>query len=297
MTGRLFAAALSALLCGCTHSAVDSAQLAREVNGERAFADVQALVNFGPRPPGSDALERSRGYITRELERAGWTIARQTFTETTPHGAMQFVNLIATFGKDAAPEVIIGSHYDTKIFDAGKFVGANDGGSSTGLLIELGRVFAAHPQVARTIELVFFDGEEAVVSFTDTDGLYGSRHFAKELKASGKGRQFRAALVLDMIGDKSLRVTFPSDSPPEMVSGMFRSAENLGMRDHFSYYSGALLDDHAPLNEIGIPALDVIDFDYASWHTVDDTMDKISAESLRIVGSVVAHYVATRRAE
>lgn len=279
-------------LASCSHGVVDPAQIAREINGDRAFADVQALVNFGPRPPATDALEKSRGYIAQQLERAGWKIARQAFTASTPRGEVQFVNLIATFGSNAEPQFLIGSHYDTKLFENGAFVGANDGGSSTGLLIEIGRVFATHPQLARKLELVFFDGEEAFVSFTQTDGLYGSRHFAKELKASGATARFRGALVLDMIGDKSLGVTFPIDSPPAFVSGMFASAEALGLRNSFGYFGTAMLDDHVPLNEIGIPALDVIDFDYRPWHTLDDTLDKISAESLRIVGAVTAHFTA-----
>lgn len=254
-------------------------------SGEKALEHVRQLVELGPRPAGSQALEKSRIYISEQLTKSGWKISRQTFTTQTPRGAMTFVNLIATFG-EKAPNFLLCSHYDTKTFDTIRFVGANDGGSSTGLLLEMARALASNPALAAKMELVFFDGEEAFENFTATDGLYGSRHFAEQLRASNEAKQFRGGFLFDMIGDKSLDVTLPPDSPPELAAKIFAAADVLKHRQHFTYFHGGITDDHAPLNEIGIPVIDLIDFDYPPWHTAEDTLDKISAESLQIVGQV-----------
>src|SRR5438034_5139830 len=264
-----------------------------EFSGEKAFAHVQRLVDFGPRPAGSKALEKSGDYIEDQLRRSGWQVTRQAFSDDTPRGKIQFVNLIARFSgekKAAAPSFLLCSHYDTKLFDAIRFVGANDGGSSTGLLLELARVIGGRPNMARKIELVFFDGEEAYENFSETDGLYGSRYFAKQLEADG-AKQFRGGILFDMIGDRSLDITLPADSPPAMVRDVFAAAEALKLRNYFSYLDRDLIDDHAPLNAIRIPTIDIIDFDYTWWHTADDTLDKISAESLQIHGSVELYYL------
>jgi glutaminyl-peptide cyclotransferase len=261
------------------------------LSGEKALAHVQRLVDFGPRPSGSEALENSRRYIEDQLRRSGWQVTRQEFTDDTPRGKVQFVNLIAQFSGEgrSAPLFLLCSHYDTKTFDAIKFVGANDGGSSTGLLLELARVIGQQPNLAAKVELVFFDGEEAYDRFSETDGLYGSRYFAKHL---GGDRQFRGGIVFDMVGDRSLDVTLPADSPSEMARDIFAAAEALKLRDYFTYLDREMIDDHSPLNAIGIPTIDVIDFDYPWWHTAGDTIDKISARSLQTVGSVALYYLS-----
>ena len=264
-----------------------------EVSGEKALAHVQQLVDLGPRPSGSEALEKSRLYIADQLHRSGWQVTRQAFTDETPRGRIQFVNLIAQFPekRNAEPLFLLCSHYDTKIFDAIKFVGANDGGSSTGLLLELARVIGQHPNLAAKIELVFFDGEETYDRFSETDGLYGSRHFAKQLEGSS-AKQFRGGILFDMVGDRSLDVTLPADSPSEMARDIFAAAEALKLRSYFTYLDREMIDDHSPLNAVGIPTIDVIDFDYSWWHTAGDTIDKISAKSLQIVGSVALYYLS-----
>ena len=264
-----------------------------DFSGEKALAHVQRLVDFGPRPPGSDAIEKSRDYIDNQLRLAGWQVTRQAFTDDTPRGKVRFVNLIARSPTQAknAPSFLLCSHYDTKTFDTIRFVGANDSGSSTGLLLELARVLGQHPNLAAKTELVFFDGEEAYERFSETDGLYGSRYFARQLGRGGP-KQFRGGLLFDMVGDRSLDVTLPADSPAEMARDIFASAEALKLRSHFTYLDRELIDDHTPLNAIGIRTLDVIDFDFAWWHTADDTMDKLSAQSLQIVGSAAAYYLS-----
>src|SRR5215471_446466 len=173
----------ASILCASTSRAAQP-KIWEEFSGEKALAHVQRLVDFGPRPSGSEAIEKSRRYIEDQLRGSGWQVTRQAFTDDTPRGKVEFVNLIARFpGQgNAAQSFLLCSHYDTKMFDAIKFVGANDGGSSTGLLLELARVIGQHPNLAAKIELVFFDGEEAVDHFSETDGLYGSRYFAKQLR-------------------------------------------------------------------------------------------------------------------
>ena len=298
MPSRKFALAILAVvvLGGCdrvnTQSGGSQKKIWEDFSGEKALAHVQAMVDLGPRPPGTDAIEKTRGYLIKQLEATGWKVERQTFTNDTPRGKVQFVNLIATFGATSSPAFLVCSHYDTKTFDNAQFVGANDAASSTGVLLELARVMALRPEVAAKLELVFFDGEEAYEAFTETDGLFGSRYFAQQLIAQDKAKLFRGGILFDMVGDKSLTITLPPDSPAELAAGIFASAEALKAREHFTYFDGDITDDHTPLNEIGIPVIDLIDFDYPPWHTPQDTIDKLSAESLRISGSVVCHYLA-----
>jgi len=291
-TTPLLLFALASIICPDASPAA-KIKIWEELSGEKALAHVQRLVDFGPRPSGSEAIEKSRHYIEDQLRRSGWQVKRQAFTDDTPRGKVQFVNLIAQFPDqgNAAPLFLLCSHYDTKTFDTIKFVGANDAGSSTGLLLELARVMGQHPNLAEKIELVFFDGEEAYDHFSETDGLYGSRYFARQLQGSS-AKQFRGGILFDMVGDRSLDVTLPADSPPEIARNIFAAAETLKLRSYFTYLDREMIDDHSPLNAIGIPTIDVIDFDYPSWHTAGDTIDKISAESLQIVGSVALYYLS-----
>jgi glutaminyl-peptide cyclotransferase len=284
------------LLIGCDRETqsqrADRKKIWDDFSGEKALAHVQAMVDFGPRPPGSEAIEKTRVYLTTQLEQAGWKVQRQAFSDDTPRGKVEFVNLIATHGANPSPAFLVCSHYDTKTFDTARFVGANDGGSSTGVLVELARVLGGNPDLARKIELVFFDGEEAYEAFTDTDGLFGSRYFAADLVAQDKVKGFRGGLLLDMVGDKSLTITLPPDSPPDLARDIFAAADALKLREHFTYFDRDITDDHTPLNEAGIPAIDLIDFDYPPWHTPNDTIDKLSGDSLRITGAVAAYYLS-----
>ncbi len=275
------------------------AELWKEFSGDKAFAEVRKQVDIGPRPAGSPEIEKARATIEDSIRRHGWEIERQTFTGETPRGPIQFTNLIARFSASGARPVsrttqraIVCSHYDTKRFSTISFVGANDGGSSTGALIELARVLALDPVLAEKIELVFFDGEEAFVQFTDTDGLYGSRHYASDLRAKNRHTQFKFAVLWDMIGDRDLKITLPSDSPPELAREILASADALKLRQHFGYLDRPIQDDHVPLQRIArIPAIDLIDFDYLYWHTADDTIDRIAPESLQTIGAVTLHHL------
>ncbi|HEV7403961.1 MAG TPA: M28 family peptidase [Chthoniobacteraceae bacterium] len=276
------------------------AELWKEFSGERAMQEVAKQVGFGPRPSGTPEVAEARKAIEESLRASGWVVEEQPFSDETPRGRIAFVNIIARHaGPDGrpptatTPHAIVCSHYDTKRFSTIKFVGASDGASSTGALVELARVLALDTALATQLELVFFDGEEAVQQFTDTDGLYGSRHYAIALAEAARARQYKFAILWDMIGDKDLTITLPPDSPAELARGIFAAADALQLRRHFSYLNHGLTDDHVPLNQHGIPSIDLIDFDYPAWHTADDTLEQLSPESLQKVGAVTLHFLKT----
>jgi len=276
------------------------AEIWKEFSGEKAFAHTRAQCDLGPRPAGSPELGKTRDLIAAELTRNGWAVERQAFADSTPRGSMQFVNLIARYGgSDATQEFIVCSHYDTKTFDTIRFVGASDGASSTGALMELSRVLALDPALASRVELVFFDGEEAFVQFTPpdavaADGLYGSRHYGRLLRESKRNAQFKAGVLWDMIGKKDLSITLSPDSPSLLTQQIFAAADQLGERNRFGFYNRTILDDHVPLVQSHIPTIDLIDFDYPYWHTADDTLDKLSPASLQTVGAVTLRWLTTR---
>jgi hypothetical protein len=277
-------------------------QIWKEFSGARAMAEVKRQVDIGPRPSGSAELELGRKHIVSVLEPLGWEVERQEFADQSPRGPIKFANIIARFSADGIRPVpqstqraIICSHYDTKRFSTIRFVGANDGASSTGALLELARVLSLDPALAAKVELVFFDGEEAVVQFTETDGFYGSRHYAKALRDLNRNRQFAFGILLDMIGDADLTITLPPDSPAELTNGLLASATTLGTRPHFKYFDRQIGDDHVQLNVIArVPTVDLIDFNYLWWHTADDTFDRLSPESLEKIGMTTLHYLSTK---
>lgn len=279
-------------------TAAPPSEIWKEFSGEKAFAEVKKQVELGPRPAGSAEIEKARSLIATALESFGWEIDRQEFTDATPRGPVKFVNVIGRFSADGARPVsrqtqraIVCSHYDTKRFSTIRFLGANDGASSTGALIELARVLVLDPALAAKIELVFFDGEEAIVQFTETDGLYGSRAYARSLRETNRAALFRFGILWDMIADRELTITLSPDSPVPLTKGILASAEALGARPNFSFHDRAIWDDHVPLNQAKIPTIDLIDFRYLYWHTADDTLERLSPESLRIVGAITLHYL------
>ena len=271
----------------------------KEFSGEKAFEEVKRQVDLGPRPAGSAELEQARALLIASLENSGWEIERQEFSDNTPRGAVKFVNLIARFAADGARPVpratqraLVCSHYDTKRFSTIRFVGADDGASSTGALVELARVLALDPALAAKIELVFFDGEEAFSQYTETDGLYGSRYYAGQLQATKRAAQFKFGILWDMIGDRNLTITLSPDSPADLARDILAAAEAQKLRENFGYYERPIYDDHIPLLRIArIPVIDLIDFDYPAWHTADDTLDRIAPESLQKIGIVTLYYL------
>ena len=271
----------------------------KEFSGERAFEEVRKQVGVGPRPSGTPELDQARALIEEGLRRNGWEVERQIFTDETPRGPVKFTNLIGRFsatGKSPAPRdtqrAIVCSHFDTKRFSTIRFVGASDGASSTGALIELARVLALDPALAAKIELVFFDGEEAFVQYSETDGLYGSRHYAGKLRESGRAAQFKFGILWDMIGDRDLTITLSPDSPADLTRDILTSADALGLRQHFGKFATLIYDDHVPLTRTArIPTINLIDYDYPAWHTADDTLERLAPESLQKVAAVTLHHL------
>ena len=186
------------------------------LSGEKAMEHVRAQVAFGPRPPGSPALEKCRGYIRQQLEGYGYQIDDDAFATQTPYGPITMHNLIAHKGKGDRGVIALASHYDTKLMENMNFVGANDAGSSTGLLLELARVLGDSKE-PYDYWFVFLDGEEAFVEWSTFDSTYGSRHLAQRWKGTGVASKIRALILLDMIGDKDLDVWYETNSTKRLM--------------------------------------------------------------------------------
>jgi Zn-dependent M28 family amino/carboxypeptidase len=253
-------------------------------DGVAARRHVERLVAIGPRPAGSPAAARTRDYIVAELKKAGARVRVEPFEASTPDGRLKMANLIAVVPGRRADVIMIGGHYDTKWFPDIHFVGANDGGSSTGFLIELTRRLVARAGEF-TYWIAFFDGEEARRTWTATDSLYGSRHLAAEL--TRKAQLPRAVVVVDMIGDRNLGIRREAYSTASLTELIWASARRLGHGQHFLPEAMAVEDDHAPFLRAGVPSVLLIDFDFPPWHTAADTLDTISAQSLQVVGDVL----------
>jgi Zn-dependent M28 family amino/carboxypeptidase len=297
MRARLALAALVLLAVAAATAA--QAPPPSRVDGRVALRHVERLVAIGPRVAGSSGGERARGYIVGELRRAGLEPEVQPFEADTPHGRMRMANIVVRLAGRRPDVIMLAGHYDTKYFTSFRFVGANDGGSSAALLIELARRLASAPR-AYTVWLVWFDGEEARETWTATDSLYGSRHLAAELERTG--RLPRAMVLVDMIGDRDLQIRRETASTKWLTDILWASAARLGHGAHFLPDAMPVEDDHAPFLKRGVPAALLIDFDYPMWHTAEDTADKVSAQSLAVVGDVVLdalpsieHYLTTRR--
>jgi glutaminyl-peptide cyclotransferase len=273
-------------------------------DGDRAFEHVRKQVEFGPRPPGSAELEKTRNYMMDQLKSYGLKVSTEEFHAATPIGDRRMVNVTAELPGESSDVVIISSHYDTKYFKDIKFVGANDGGSSTGALLEIARVMAANKQKPKmTYWFVFFDGEEAFCFDWDEchnpnpadpknplpDNLYGSRHYVAQLIEKNELSRVKAVILLDMIGYKNLRLGRADLGTAWLVDTVWQAAKQLGYGSVFvDSVEGVGDDDHAPFLRAGVEAMDIIQLStYQYWHTKEDTLDKISAKSLKIVGDAV----------
>ena len=250
----------------------------------RAFEHVRQLAAIGPRPAGSAGAVQTRRYITAQLAALGLTATEQSFVAQTPVGSVTMANVVARIPGSRPERLILAGHYDTKLFRGFRFVGANDGGSSTAMLLELARVLKARRN-AFTIELAFFDGEESVIEWTGDDHTYGSRHYVATAQRDGSLRSVRAMVLFDMVGDRHLTIKRETDSTPWLTDLVWASARRLG-QPAFLPEDFAVEDDHRPFLDAGIPAVDIIDLDYDAWHTKDDTLDQVSARSLQTVGDV-----------
>jgi len=265
-------------------------------DGERAFTHVREQVTIGARPAGSPQLARARDYIIKQLKSYNLNVTTDEFRQPTPLGEKTFVNIIAELPGESAEELIVASHYDTKFYRDINFVGANDGGSSTGVLIELARALAAQNRKPRlTMKFVFFDGEEAFCGEWDEcsksnqpDNTYGSRRYVRAAIERGELSRIRALILLDLVGYKDLEFPRDSNSTSWIVDTIWRSAAELKHGNVFVNSEEFIDDDHTPFLEAGINAVDIIQLSgYPHWHKVTDTLDKISPRSLKVVGDVM----------
>ncbi len=258
-------------------------------DGGRAYEDLRQVVMFGPRPAGSPALDSTRQYIKKQLAASGIQVVEQPFDADTPVGRLHMVNLIAQVPGVSPDRLVFAGHYDTKLFREFRFVGANDAGSSTAFLIEWGRAMKARKNPL-TIELVFLDGEEATMPGWDdapNDHTYGSRHYVETAQKDKTLGSLRALILVDMIGDRNLQIRRETNSSSWLTDAIWAAASRLKLGDVFVEASLQIEDDHIPFVDAGVPAVDIIDMDYPPWHTAGDTLDKVSARSLQVVGDVL----------
>lgn len=292
---RLWALVLSVFLaCVAGACAAQKAAAPVSFSGQLAYNQTAAVTNIGPRPVGSPEHEKMEQYVLAQLTRLGLKPEIDQFTAATPLGPKTMKNIVARFPGQTDKAVLIGGHYDTKWEPRFRFVGANDAGSSTGVLLELARVLKGTPQRKLGVWLVFLDGEEAFQEWSDADSLYGSRHCAEELRKSGDYRKVSAVIIVDMIGDKDLDLLRDLNSTGWLNETVRNVAAKLNLKSAFGDMSMAIEDDHLPFARIGLPVVDLIDFTYGGndspgpyWHTAQDTLDKLSPKSFDAVGRIV----------
>lgn len=261
-----------------------------DFSGAAALADTRHAVSFGERPSGSEAISRLRSWIVSDLKQNGGEISLDSFQAQTPKGPMPMVNIIVRYPGTSGKAVVVTGHYDTKRIAMTHFVGANDGGSSTGVLLELAKSFS-HLKHEDDLYLVFFDGEEAVIQWTDSDSRYGSQHLVSKWGSDGTLSKIKALINVDMVGDKDLDILNDGNSSQSLRDTVFEVASALGDSKYFLKEVAGIDDDHMPFVNAGVNAIDIIDFNYGPhnsyWHTAQDTMDKLSPHSLQVVGDVV----------
>jgi glutaminyl-peptide cyclotransferase len=262
---------------------------APKINPTRAFQYVKEYVAIGSRPVGSSGHAKAEQYIKSHL--AGDTVEVDSFTAKTPVGEFPIHNIIAKFPGKKDGIIVIAGHYETNYPLPKEFVGANDSGSNTGLMLELANQLRGKPNDGYSVWLLWTDGEEAFVKWTADDSVYGTRHLAAKWQQDGTAAKVKAFILLDMIGDADLDIQRDQNSTPWLSDMVYRAATSLGYQSHFFRTETAVEDDHMPFQKIGVPVVDVIDIDYgyanAYHHTTQDTMDKLSPKSLEIVGNVV----------
>ncbi len=266
---------------------------AADFSGQKALAYTQALVSFGPRPAGTPALVKAQAYIVEQLKALGWHVTEDSFSARTPAGTLAMKNIIARKAGLSGRAVAITGHYDTKRFPF-PFAGANDGGASAGVLLELARCLKDRT-FKNDVYLVFFDGEEAVGEWTATDSLYGSRHLADKWQSAGILDRLAALINIDMIGDRDLKIVNELYSSEPLRRVITQAAASLGYAKHFNAGDLPIEDDHVPFLRKGVRAANLIDFDYgpnhAWWHTAQDTMDKLSPTSMEVVGRTLVEVI------
>jgi len=270
-------------------AATDSAPLPH-IDSKRAFQYTREVTAFGSRYMGSENHKKLERYILDHIQ--GDQVEDDAFTVDTVEGKFPIRNIIDKFPGTKDGIIVILGHYDTvyPLRNSG-FVGANDGGSSTAILLEYANQLRGKKRDGYGVWLVWTDGEEAVKTWSDTDSLYGTRHLAEKWEKDGTLKKIKALMVMDMIGDADLNIDRDANSTPWLLDLIYAAAERLGYQSHFYAREGAIEDDHLPFVKRGVPSADVIDLDYGYnnvfHHTAQDTMDKLSPKSLEIVGNTI----------
>jgi len=261
-----------------------------EFNELRAMRYVKEIVAFGPRPIGSENHKKVENYILDHLKHD--TVENDTFTIDTSEGKFPVHNIIAKFPGKKDGIIVVASHYDTNYpLRNTPYVGANDGGSSSAVLLEMANTLRENENTGYSVWLLWDDAEEAItLPWTDDNSVYGVRHLADKWQADGTLKKMKAFLLLDMVGDADLNIEHEVNSTPWLEDMIFQAATKLGYQSHFFARSLEIEDDHKPFLKHGVPSADLIDFDYGYanvfWHTPQDTVDKLSDKSLLIVGGV-----------
>jgi len=288
--------ALMAALLLLVGSASLAAQTARPVpidshiNGIRAFEYAKQFAAIGPRYVFSSGHAKAEQFIRQQF--AHDQLQQDDFSATTPIGIVPMHNFIVRYPGSASCIYVLASHYDTNYsLRNTSYVGANDGASTTGLLMEIANHLRGHTLSGCSVWLVFFDGEEAIRDeWAGTDNTYGSRHLAARWSSEGVLPRIKAFILFDMIGDKDLSVERDQNSTPHLLDTVAAAAKNLQLQKYFFTRENEVGDDHVPFKQRGVPVADIIDFDYGPgngyWHTPQDTIDKISPHSLQVVGDV-----------
>ena len=295
---RMRGALAALLLCAVPALAAGHAPAHNAGAGRNSFDGAKALAythsfvtETGKRYNGSPGLEKAQAFLKSFFSHD--QLQEDTFTSSTPAGPQLMHNFIARFPGKKPGVIVLATHYETNYWLKDiNFVGANDGGATTGLLLEIANDLRAHPPQGMSVWLVFFDGEESVgPQWTDSDSLYGSRHLAAKWQADGTLAKIKAFLLTDMIGDKALDIQQDTNSTPALVDVVRKAAEAEGDGAYFFKQQTTVSDDHIPFVKRGVPCVDIIDIDYGPndsyHHTAEDTLDKLSAKSLTISGSVI----------
>jgi glutaminyl-peptide cyclotransferase len=274
----------SLLLVACSSTTANSLQ----VDGQRAMRHVEQMVSHGPHPPGSEAQKKVGDYISQQMQGFGLEVYRQDFIADTPLGNLPMANIWGVVEGRTDSVIILASHYDSKYFADFEFVGANDSGSSSAVVLELARILKQENPTPFTLWFVFFDGEEAFAEWTDEDSLYGSRRFVAMLKEDGRLSKISALILLDIIGGKNLTLRKDNNSTGWLNTIIWNKAAEMGHGNIFVQRGQtSAIDDHIPFAKENIPVVDLIDLTYAHWHTPEDTIDKLSPLNMEIVGNVV----------
>ena len=271
-------------------AAGQAAQNLPQFDGARALQYTRQFVAIGPRWVGSPGHLKAEAFIKDQFRHD--SLEEDTFTTSTPAGPMTMHNIIVRFPGKKDGVIVLATHYETNYpLRNIHFVGANDGGSTTGLLIEMANYLRGKPNDGYSVWLVFFDGEEAVKSWSATDSTYGSRHLAEKWQADGTLKRIRAFILCDMLGDRDLDIQRDMNSTQWLEDLVYQAATEYGWQSYFFADKTNDEDDHLPFVHRGVPSADLIDLNYgyqnAYWHTAEDTMDKLSAKSLTIAGDTI----------